>query len=116
MSSNAFTDDESHVEKTFVTATAIIAAGSVKAQGTLLFSNAPLDGKPTIYGLDCVGGRSGNGTFVIDLIISGVRASTPSQGWTLNPRSFLEVPRTPGCSRETRFNSRSISDAARVGE
>ncbi len=86
------------MNKSLIASFAMVAAlAASAADGTLLFSNAPLDGKPRIFAADGTTGLSGNGTYLVDLVVKGATSLTDSAtGLELAPLKFFKSAANAG--------------------
>ena len=92
---------------------AVILVWSASAQGTLLFNNSALDGMPRIYAPDGVTGLSGNGPYLVDLVVGGasnlIDGNTKSE---LKPQTFFKSTANAGLFSGTAVIVQRISPGA----
>ena len=89
---------------------AVILVWSASAQGTLLFNNSALNGMLRIYAPDGVTGLSGNGPYLVDLVVGGTKnlidATTKSE---LQPQTFFKSTANAGLFSGTSVIAPGIS-------
>ena len=102
------------MNKSLIASFAMVAAlAASAADGTLLFSNAPLDGKPRIFAPDGTTGLTGNGTYLVDLVVKGATSLTDNAtGLALQPLKFFKSAANAGLFSGTTVVIGGIAGAA----
>ena len=85
------------MNKTLIASFAMVAALSASAQGTFLFNNSALDGKPRIFAPDGTTGLTGTAGYLVDVIVAGSTSLTDANtGLALQPLKFFNSAANAG--------------------
>lgn len=85
------------MNKTLIASFAMVAALSASAQGTFLFNNSALDGKPRIFAPDGTTGLTGSAGYLVDVVVAGATSLTDANtGLALQPLKFFNSAANAG--------------------
>jgi len=105
------------MKKTIVASLSLVAALSAAAQGTLLFNNSALDGKPRIFAADGKTGLTGSGGYLVDMVVKGATSLTDANtGLALAPLKFFNSAANAGLFSGTSVIVGGITSAASTAE